>query len=216
MPRQTFLSDIEALLLGHEHIHMSKYWNPLDADRQLMLSCMRCSPCPFLSEYRLVAWYTTSLPSIIMATGSSSQRIQRKRKQIQDDDPTLPERGTTSHTNIPKRRAIDGETYRRLKINLNAETDSDETIKKEGLTYVWTAVKRALEQDLNFREHLTSEEQFRDNVMRKGEKQFIDSLRSMSLNSKTQGVEAWDALFEDGTSFQVSFGPRNLIVILSV
>ena len=52
------------------------------------------------------------------------------------------------------------------------------------------------------KEHLASMEEFHNNVTRRGEKKFINSLRAMAANSDTQGSKAWDDLFEDGcTSF---------------
>jgi len=65
-------------------------------------------------------------------------------------------------------------------------------------------VKGALAQDPKLKGRLASEEEFRDNVARKGEKTFIGSLRAMAADSDTQGSKAWKDLFEDGTSFSLA------------
>ena len=119
-----------------------------------------------------------------------------------DDDIStgMPKRSSSSNTNIQK-QVVHEEACSRLKRNLPPQDNSDEWILAS-LDYVWIAVKRALEQDPKMKEHLASMKEFRDNVMRRGEKKFINSLRAMAANSDTQGSKAWDDLFEDGcTSF---------------
>jgi hypothetical protein len=119
-------------------------------------------------------------------------------------DPSTPQGGSPSKkrlANIPKQVVEKASKSLRKHISPN---DDDDEIKNE-LTYVWLKVKGALEQDPKLKENLASEEDFGDNVARKGEKTFIDSLRAMAANSDilVQGSRAWDNLFEDGTSFSL-------------
>jgi hypothetical protein len=142
-----------------------------------------------------------------MAPGSNPRRT-RQHDRVQGDDrvePSTPRTDTPSSTrlaNIPK-QAVE-KAFKFLKRNISPEDDDDDI-----LDYVWTGVKGALKQDPKLKEYLASEKEFRDNVTRKGEKNFIDSLRAMATNSDTQGSKAWADLFEDGTSF--SFGRSILI-----
>jgi hypothetical protein len=82
-----------------------------------------------------------------------------------------------------------------------------------GITHVpkmvWQLVNGTLEKDPKMKECLASREEFCNNVARKGEKNFIDSLRAMAANNDTQGSKAWDGLYDDGTSFPL--GPSILI-----
>ena len=67
------------------------------------------------------------------------------------------------------------------------------------LRHVWKDVQKVLEQDPKLKKYLASMEEFRDNVTKKGEKSFIDSLRAMATNSESQGSDAWKDSLEDGT-----------------
>ena len=135
----------------------------------------------------------------------------QKRQRVQSNnrvDPSAPLGGSPSKkrlTNIPK-QVVDSvcRTFRKL---ISPKDDDDEI--RDVLHYVWTGVRDALEQDPNLKRHLASKKEFYDNVTRKGEKTFIESLRTMAANSDTQGNKAWEDLFEDGTSF--SLGPSILI-----
>ena len=113
----------------------------------------------------------------------------------------------SSISNIPKQVAES--VCKSLRKLISPEGDDDE-IRNE-LNYVWMGVRDALgvEQDPKVKRHLASREEFHDNVTRKGEKTFIESLRAMAANSDTRGNKAWEDLFEDGTSF--SLGPSILI-----
>jgi hypothetical protein len=143
-----------------------------------------------------------------MAPGSNPRRT-RQHDRVQGDDrvePSTPRTDTPSITrlaNVPK-QAVE-KVSKSLRKNISP--DDDEIL--DALNYVWFGVKGALEQDPKLKEYLASEKEFRDNVTRKGEKNFIDSLRAMVTNSDTQGSKAWADLFEDGTSF--SFGRSILI-----
>jgi hypothetical protein len=145
-----------------------------------------------------------------MASGSNPQRT-RQRDRVQGDDrvdPSTPQRGTPSKTrlaNIPKQAVENACKY--LRRNVLKDDDDDDIL--DALEVVHMVVNDALEQDPKLKDRLASEEEFRDNVTRKGEKNFIDSLRAMAANSDTQGSKAWHELFEDGTSF--SLDPSILI-----
>ena len=142
---------------------------------------------------------------------SSDPRQTRLRNRVQRADranPSTPQRGSPSQTrlaNIPK-QAVE-KASKSLRKNISPKDNDDDIL--DNLTVVWWLVKGALEQDPKLKECLASEEEFCDNVTRKGEKTFINSLKAMAANSDTQGSKAWDNLFEDGTSF--SCGPNILI-----
>jgi len=76
-----------------------------------------------------------------------------------------------------------------LKRNILPHDDDSEI--RDNLGHVWVAVKRALEHDQNRKGCLANNNQFLANVTRKGEQQFIHSLRSMAI----RGI--WAALFDD-------------------
>ena len=144
-----------------------------------------------------------------MASGSNPRRT-RQRDQIQRDDrvdpSTHPREGSPKRlANIPKQ--VVEKASKSLRKHISPNDDDDEI--KDGLKYVWLAVKGALEQDPKLEEHLASEKEFCNNVTTKGEKFFIDSLKTMAANSNIHGSEAWDNLYEDGTSF--SLGPNIMI-----
>jgi hypothetical protein len=145
-----------------------------------------------------------------MAPGSNPRRT-RQRDRVQGDDrvdPSTLRRGTPSSTrlaNIPKQAVEEATDFLGRYIS---PKDDDKRILS-ALKHVWFGVQDALEQDPKLKEHLASKEEFHNNVTRKGEKRFIDSLRAMAANSDTQGSRAWEDLFEDGTSFSLS--PSTLI-----
>jgi len=141
----------------------------------------------------------------------SNPRRTRQRDRLQGDDrvdPSTPQGGSPSQkrlANIPK-QAVE-KASKLLRKNISPKDGDDEIT--DALIYVWFGVKDTLKQDPKLKKYLASEEEFRDNVTRKGEKNFLDSLRAMAANSDTQGSEAWDNLFEDGTLFPL--GPSILI-----
>lgn len=139
-----------------------------------------------------------------MASGSDPRRTPQR---VQDDDRvdrSTPQQDTPSNkrlANIPKEafeNAADS-----LKRNISFK-DNNKILKSQ-LEIVWVIVKGALKKDPKLSERLANEKEFRDNVTRKGENPFIDSLRAMAANSDTQGSKAWEELFEDGTSFILLF-----------
>ena len=133
----------------------------------------------------------------MMASGSNS------RKGVQDDDrvdPPTSQSSTPSSTrlaNIPKEAVEEAADF--LRRNVLFKDDDDKILKS--LKYVWFNVQGALENDPELKKRLASKEEFHANVTKKGEKTFIDTLRTMAANSDTQGSKAWEYLFEDGTSF---------------
>ena len=113
---------------------------------------------------------------------------------------------STRLANIPK-RAVE-KVAKSLRKNILPTDDDDEI--RDSLKYVWVNVQDALENDPELKKCLAGKEEFYANVTKKGEKKFIDSLRTMAANSDTQGSKAWEDLFEDGTSF--ALGPSILIL----
>jgi hypothetical protein len=150
----------------------------------------------------------TSFPTI-MASGSNPQQTRQRVRDNDRVDSSTSQRGTTSSTrlaNIPKQAVEKVSKYLRQIIFPKGD---DEIL--DVLQVVRTLVKGALEQDPKLKEHLASEEEFRENVTRKGERKFIDSLRA-AANSDGQGSlsKAWEDLLQDGTFF--SLGPSVLIL----
>ncbi len=139
-----------------------------------------------------------------MASGSNPRRT-RQRDRVQDDhraDPPTPQGGTPPKTrlaNIPQ-RAIDKAVKSLRRIKFPEEDDDDDDDDDAILAFVWWPVHGALKQDDELKEHLVDSDGYLDNVTTKGKKKFIDSLRAMAANSDKQGSEAWNDLFEDGTS----------------
>ncbi len=133
-----------------------------------------------------------------MASGSNPRRT-RQRDRVQDDyrvDPSTRQGGTLSKTrlaDIPQ-RAID-KAVKFFKKNIPSDEDDDEI--QGNLGHVWIATIEALEHDPKLKGHLANMDEFLDNVKKKGEQKFIESLRAMA-SSKTK--DAWEDLFEDGTS----------------
>jgi hypothetical protein len=145
-----------------------------------------------------------------MASGTNPRRTRQQSRVQGDDraDPSTPQRGSPLQNrlaNVPE-QAVEKASKSLIRI-ISPKDDDDEIL--DALKYVWIGVQEALEQDSKLKKHLASKDEFRDNVTRKGEKNFINSLRAMAANNDTQGSKAWLDLFEDGTSF--SLGPSILI-----
>jgi hypothetical protein len=70
--------------------------------------------------------------------------------------------------------------------------DDDDEIRSF-LIFVWTLVEDALEQDPKLKRKLADKDEFRDNVKRKGEQDFIkdSKLRDMAEH------DSWESLFDD-------------------
>jgi len=153
-----------------------------------------------------------------MASGSNPRRTRAgQRDRVQGDDrvdPSTSQRGSPSQkrlANIPKQAVEKASKFLRRIISPDDDDDDDEILN--ALNHVWLRVQEALEQDPKVKNRLASKDEFRDSVRRNGEKKFIDSLRTMAVNSDTQGAKAWDDLFEDGTSFSLS---PNILIEFSV
>ena len=138
---------------------------------------------------------------------------QPTQQHVHDDDrvdQSTPQTGSSPRIrleNIPE-EAVEG-AVDDLILTIHP-SHNDKTIKRK-LKTVWAIVNGALEEDPELKDHLASEEEYRGNVTKKGEKMFIDSLRTMATNSVTQGIKAWKGLLTDGTSSSL-LGPSILIV----
>jgi hypothetical protein len=136
---------------------------------------------------------------------ASESNPRRMRQHAQDDDrvdPPTPQTGTPSKTRLAKiPKQVVEEAINSIQKYISSK-DDDERIRNS-LKYVWVDVQDALEQDPELRIHLANKNEFRANVEREGEKNFIDSLRAMAANSDSQGSKAWESLFTDGTSFSL-------------
>ncbi len=99
----------------------------------------------------------------------------------------------TRLANIPQ-RAID-KAAKFLKKMILFDEDEDEI--RGNLRHVRTAVQEALEHNPKLKDHLANKDEFLDNVEKKGEQKFVESLRAMA---SSKNKDAWEDLFEDGTS----------------
>jgi hypothetical protein len=70
--------------------------------------------------------------------------------------------------------------------------DDDSRIQRS-LGHIWFVVHDTLERDPELERQVSNKSEFFANVKRKGEKEFIDSLKVMAKSG------AWAGLFEDGT-----------------
>ena len=151
------------------------------------------------SIYQYFHFPPTHFHSTIMASGSNPQL---KRKCVEDDDhvvPSMPQKGTPSSTqlaNIPEQAFKEASKYLRKTISPEDSDESDIMLR-----IVWLFVHDALENDPNLKGQLASKEEFLENVIKKGERKFANTLRTMAANSDTQGSDAWKDLFDDGQSF---------------
>ena len=187
----------------HRSIYSS---SPQYSDCSVRPRCIK-APKGSTDSHQNTLYSTFTFPpllSTIMATRSNPRRTrQRDRLGVEGDDrvdPSTSQRGTPSKTrlaNIPK-QALE-KASKSLRRIVCKDDDDDEIMNS--LDIVQTIVQGALKGNPKQIEHLASNEEFRDNVTKKGEKYFIDSLRAMATNSETQGSKAWEDLFEDGTSF---------------
>ncbi len=158
-----------------------------------------------------------------MASGSNPRRTRQGARQVQDAyrvDPSTPQGGTPSRTrlaNIPQ-RAIDKavRSLRRI-ISKFPEEEEEDDDDDAMLGLVWFSVQGVLERDPNLKDHLANKDEFSDNVKKKGEQIFIDSLRAMAANSDEQGSKAWEDLFEDGILFSsLGFKRSDRVIRLEV
>jgi hypothetical protein len=114
--------------------------------------------------------------------------------RAQDVDPSTSQRGTSASArlaNIPE-QAIEKATGT-LRRYISPEHDDEDII-----AVVWAIVRTAFLCDPKMKNRLASNEEFCENVKRKGQNNFLESLRAMAANSDTQGLKAWEDLFEDG------------------
>lgn len=132
----------------------------------------------------------------------SSRTPQRGRA----DDPseTSSQRDAPSQSQLPE-RVIDPEfggwTFPK-------DDSSDLTIRRF-LQYVWMDIVDILKNDPKLREHLADKEEFIANVKRKGDRDFIKSLKGLAES------RVWAPLFEDGIS-SFSSGLKDTDYILCV
>jgi hypothetical protein len=73
--------------------------------------------------------------------------------------------------------------------------DDDDDWIRQSLGYVFLALRDALQEDPNRKARLASEDQFKENVKKKDEQQFINLLRDIAKK------ESWRDLLQNGTSF---------------
>ena len=114
-----------------------------------------------------------------------------QRGDLQDHVDLSTSQSTLSQTlpaNIPAQAFHDACDI--LMANVRPEHD-DNRIRR----FVWIAVHTALEDHPDLKGRLADKARFHDNVKRKGEQEFFDSVRAMAKSG------TWTALFEDSTLF---------------
>ena len=112
-----------------------------------------------------------------------------------DPNPSTPTRPTGSSTQ--SRVSISDNTlqevYQCLQRNIQPD-DSDKVILRS-LNVVWISVNEALKEDPTLKTRLADKDEFRGNVQKYGEKQFIDLLKDMVRKKN------WRDLLENRMSF---------------
>jgi len=130
---------------------------------------------------------------------SSTDSETRQRGRVKDRlDPSTSHRGTSSQSrlaNIPELDIDDdfGDDWTFPEVG-----SSDSKIRKF-LYRVFGDVKQVLEKDKDLRPQLAGDVEFFGNVNRRGEWNFINSLKSMAES------RAWTSLLKDGTLFILRF-----------
>ena len=125
-----------------------------------------------------------------MSSSSDSQTPQRVGA---DDllDPSTSQRVTPPQSRLAKisERVIDDD-FGDWKF---PKAGSDNSKIKKFLGYVWMDVQHVIQNDPDLRGHLANYEEFYSNVKRKGEWEFINSLKVMAES------RIWAPLIDDGT-----------------
>ena len=125
-----------------------------------------------------------------MSSSSDSQTPQRVRA---DDllDPSTSQRVTPPQSRPAKisERVVDDD-FGDWKF---PKAGSDSSKIERLLLHVWIDVKHVIQNDTDLRGHLANYEEFYSNVKRKGEWEFINSLKVMAES------RLWAPLFDDGT-----------------
>ncbi len=106
--------------------------------------------------------------------------------------PTRPTPPSTQSTNC-----ISEQTIQKMCKHLerHIRTDDNDDWIRQSLGHVFVAVRNALAEDPNRKARLASEDQFKENVKKEGEQQFINLLRDIAKK------ESWRDLLQNGTSF---------------
>jgi hypothetical protein len=109
-----------------------------------------------------------------------------------NENPTTPTRPTPPSTQSTI--CISEQTIQKMckKLERLIRTDDDDDWV---LNTVFVALRDALEEDPNRKARLANEDQFKENVKKEGEQQFINLLRDIAKK------ESWRDLLQNGTSF---------------
>jgi hypothetical protein len=112
-----------------------------------------------------------------------------------NENPTTPTRPTPPSTQSTI--CISEQTIQNMCKHLerNIKTDDDDDWIRQSLYFVFILVRGALEEDPNLKARLANKDQFKENVKKKDEQQFINLLRDIAKK------ESWQDLLQNGTSF---------------
>jgi hypothetical protein len=109
-------------------------------------------------------------------------------------DPFTPPRRTSSHTFSTS--LSEEEIARTSRLLTHIVPQGDKSIADADiLDLVWTSVSKTLKKDPERGKYLASEDQFKENIKRKGEGAFVSSLKDMATSG------SWRDLPHDGVYF---------------
>jgi hypothetical protein len=148
------------------------------------------------------------LTSTIMSSNPHAQQLLQSEDDVcggtltQVDDPadnnnnpSTPRRPTPPSTQ--SRICISEQTIQKMckQVERSIRPEDDDDWIRQSLGLVFAAVRNALAEDPNRKACLASEDQFKKNVKKKDEQQFINLLRDIAKK------ESWRDLLQNGTSF---------------
>jgi hypothetical protein len=112
-----------------------------------------------------------------------------------NENPTTPTRPTPPSTQSTI--CISEQTIQKMCKYLERyiRTDDDDDWIRQSLVNIFVTVREALQEDPKLKARLANEAQFKENVKKEGEQQFINLLRDIAKK------ESWRDLLQNGTSF---------------
>jgi hypothetical protein len=125
----------------------------------------------------------------------SLERLKLDEPTHDDPNPSTPTRSTPPSTQ-PK-VSISDNTLQEVCQDLQRyiQPDASDKVILRSLNVVWISVNEALQEDPSLKTRLADKDEFRGNVEKYGEKQFIELLRDMAKKKN------WGDLLDNRTSF---------------
>jgi hypothetical protein len=141
----------------------------------------------------------------------SLERLKLDEPTHDDPNPSTPTRSTPPSTQ-PK-VSISDNTLQEVCQDLQRyiQPDASDKVILRSLNVVWISVNEALQEDPSLKTRLADKDEFRGNVEKYGEKQFIELLRDMAKKKN------WGDLIENRASFLSSdLKPSDRVLSLAV